>query len=73
MAYSHCMGTGPEQVQGTEPGAMGPNISCRNVHTGLRQGKEKGSVVSYCAGPVPCTCSLVNKPLNLDTEFYQQK
>ena len=34
---------------------MGPNISYRNVHTGLRQGKEPVSIVSYCAGPIPCT------------------
>ena len=48
MAYSHCTGTEPEQVQGTEPGAMGPNISHWS-----RQGNEPGSIVSYCAVPVP--------------------
>ena len=29
---------------------------CRNVNIGLRQGKEPGTTVSYCAGAVPCTC-----------------
>ena len=28
----------------------------KNLHIGPRQGKEPGSIVSYCAGPVPCTC-----------------
>ena len=28
----------------------------RNVHTGLRQGKEPGSIVSYYAGPVSRAC-----------------
>ena len=46
----------PGQVQGMGLGAMGTNMLCRNVHTGLRQGKESGSIVSYCADPVPCTC-----------------
>ena len=56
MAYSHCMGTGSGQVQGMGPGAMGSNMLCRNVYTGLRLGKEPRSIVSYCAGPVPCAC-----------------
>ena len=51
MTYSHCTGTG--QVQETGPTAKGPNILYRNVHTGPRQGKEPGSIVSYCADPVP--------------------
>ena len=34
---------------------MGPNILYRNVHTGAREGKEPRPIVSYCAGPVPCT------------------
>ena len=38
------------------PGAMGPNILHRNVHTGPRQGKEAASIVSYSAGLVPCIC-----------------
>ena len=25
---------------------MGPYVLCRNVHTGLRQGKETGAIVS---------------------------
>ena len=54
MAYSHCARTG--QVQGTGSGVMGSNILYRIVHTGLRQGKELEPIVSYCAGPVPCSC-----------------
>ena len=30
------------------------NMLYRNVHTGPRQGKKLGSIVSYCTGPVPC-------------------
>ena len=56
MAYSHYTGTTLGQVHGAGPGVMGPNILYRNVHTGLRQGKELGSIVSYYAGPVPSTC-----------------
>ena len=56
MAYSHCTGTAPGRVQGIGLGAMGTNKFYRNVHTGWTQGKEAGSIVSYCAGPVPCTC-----------------
>ena len=48
--------TGMGQVQGTGPGAMGTNKLYRNIHTGPRQGKEPGSIVFYCAAPVPCTC-----------------
>ena len=55
-AYSHCTGTGPGQVQGTGPGAMGTAMLYRNVHTGPRQGKGPRSIVSYCACQVPCTC-----------------
>ena len=47
------MGTGPRQVQGMGPGAMGTDVLYRNVHTGPRQGKVPGSTVSQCAGPVP--------------------
>ena len=54
MAYSHC--TGPGQVQGTGPGAVGPNMLYRNALTGPRQRKEPGSIASFCAGPVPYTC-----------------
>ena len=56
MAYSHCTGIGPGQVLGTELGLMGPDILYRNIHTGLRQGKEPVPIVSYCAGPIPSTC-----------------
>ena len=36
VAYSHCTGTGPEQIWGMGPGAMGPNnILYRNVHTSV--------------------------------------
>ena len=55
MANSQCTGTELGQVQGTGPGAMDPNLLYWNVHAGLRQGKEPGSIVSCCAGPVPCT------------------
>ena len=30
-------------------------ILCRNVYTGLRQGRGPGPIISYCANPVPCT------------------
>ena len=66
MAYSHCTGTGPGQVQGTRPGPMGTNILSRNVPC-LRQGKEPGSIVSIVLiqfpvpVPFPFTCC-VNKP-----------
>ena len=53
MAYSHGTGPGLGQVQGVGPGTMGTNILHRNVHTGLRQGQEPESIISYCAGPVP--------------------
>ena len=56
MAYSHCTGMGPGQVQRMGPGAMSPNILYRNAHTDLRQGKEPRSIVSYCAGPAHCSC-----------------
>ena len=35
---------------------MSLNILCRNLHTGPRQGKELGSIVSYCVCPVPLQC-----------------
>ena len=53
MAYSHCTGTGLGQVHGTGPGLMGPIVLCKNVNTGLRQGKEARPTVSYCAAPAP--------------------
>ena len=40
-------------------GHVTPQSVCllyRNIHTGPRQGKEPGPIVSYCAGPVACTC-----------------
>ena len=46
MAYSHCMEMGPEQVQGTGLGAMGPN-----VHP-VETGKGTRTIVPYCPGPV---------------------
>ena len=52
MAASLCTGTGLGQVQGTGMELIGPNILHRNVHTGLRQGKEPRPIVFYCAGPV---------------------
>ena len=58
MACSHCSGVGPGQVQemGMFLGAMGTDMLYRNVHTGPRQGKEPGSIVSYCTCQIPCTC-----------------
>ena len=60
ISWPNCLftlqGSRTGQVQGTLLEAMGPNILYRNVHTGPRQGKEPESIVSYCAGPVPCTC-----------------
>ena len=53
MACSHC--TGQRGRTGTGLGAMGSNILYRNVHSGLRREEEPGHIVSYCAGPVPCT------------------
>ena len=55
MAYSHC--TGKRLGTGTGIGTqlMGPSMLYRNVHTGPRPGKEPGSIVSYCANPVPCS------------------
>ena len=35
---------------------MNRNILYRNVHTGPGLGKEPESIVSYWAGPAPCTC-----------------
>ena len=54
MACSHCKGTGLGQLQGAGVGLLGSKLFYRNGHTGPRQGKEPGSIVSYCAGPVPC-------------------
>ena len=60
-------GNGTRTGTGKRPGAMGPNILYRNIHTGLRQGKEPESIVSIVLlkfpVPVPVTfpCS-VNKP-----------
>ena len=44
MAYSHCRGTGPGQVQGTRPGLMDFNILYIKVHTVPRQ---EGSRIHY--------------------------
>ena len=33
-------------------------VLCRNVHTDSRQIPGPGPIVSYCAGPVPCTGSI---------------
>ena len=35
---------------------MGANILYRNVHTGLRQGKESSPLFLLCC-PIPCSCS----------------
>ena len=44
------------QVQGMGAEPMDPIILYSNVHTGQRQGKEPGPIVTCCAGPVPGTC-----------------
>ena len=51
MAYSHCMG--PGQVQGVGPGLMGPNVLCRNVHTGPGQGQEPDSLSLFVPILIP--------------------
>ena len=51
MAYSHWTGTGPGQVQGIYQELC----IVQNVFLILRLGREPGSIVSYCPGPVPCT------------------
>ena len=68
MVYSHCIGPGPETEPSIGPGSMGSNISCRNVHTGLKQGQGPLPIVFYCASPVSCTrsgpvqCELAIRP-----------
>ena len=57
MVFSHCTETAPGKRQGMGPGPMGPDILYRNVLTGPRQGMKLGPIVSYCAGPIPCTSS----------------
>ena len=42
MAYSHCTGVELGQVEKMGPVRMGLDLLYRNVHTGLRQGKEPG-------------------------------
>ena len=67
MAYSHCTGTVLGQVQGTEPGGMGPNVLYRNVHTGLRLGEVPDPLFPVVLVqfpepvPLPVPCS-VNQP-----------
>ena len=46
----------PRQVRKMGLGAMVTNMLYRSVHLSVRQGKEPGLIVSFCAGPVPCTC-----------------
>ena len=50
-------GNGAGELQGTGPGTMDTNMLCRNVRIGPRQGYELESIVSFCAGPLPCTCT----------------
>ena len=45
-AYSHCMGTGAEQIG--EAGLVDPDILYSNAHSGTRHSNEKESIVSYC-------------------------
>ena len=56
MAYSHCTGMGAEQLEGTGPGAIGPNILHRNVHTCPTHREKPLPIVCYCASPIPSTC-----------------
>ena len=51
-------------------------VSCRNVHTDLRQVQGPGPIVSYCTSPVPCTCPCslpcgVNRPTDQDKRRYR--
>ena len=68
MVYSHCIGPGPETGPSIGPGSMGSNISCRNVHIGLKQGQGPQPTVFYYASLVPCTrsgpvqCELAIRP-----------
>ena len=41
MAYSHCKGTGPGQIRGMAPGAVGTNMLYRNVHTFWDRGRNQ--------------------------------
>ena len=47
------MGNGLFTLNGNGTGT-GTGNGPGNVHIDLRQGQEPGSIVSYCAGPVPC-------------------
>ena len=53
MAYSHCMGQGLGQVQGTGLGAMGPIILYRNVHSGPRLEQELDPLSPIVPVPFP--------------------
>ena len=54
VVYSYCKGAGLGAGPWMEPGSMGSAILCKNIHTGLRQIKWPGLIVSYRAIPVPC-------------------
>ena len=68
LVYSHCIGPGPEMGPSIGPGSMGSNISCSNVHTGLKQGQGPRPIVFFCASSVACTrsgpvqCELAIRP-----------
>ena len=47
---------GPEQVQGTGPEPIGPDVLFRNLYTGPRQREEPRENCFCCASPAPCTC-----------------
>ena len=63
MAYLHCMGLGPAQVQVMGMGIMGPNILCRNVYTGSRQGHEPESLSPIVPVPFPVLFSCRSCPM----------
>ena len=52
MAHTHCTGPGQDRDRET----MGFNIMLCTVHTTQGQGQVHGTIVVYCAYPVPCPC-----------------
>ena len=75
MAYSHCTGPGPEQVQGMGLGAMGLNILYRSVPTSKTWKGTRTHCLLLCSSrylipiQVPVRCS-VDKPL-VPVFFFQ--
>ena len=53
LVYSYCMGLGAGMGPGTGSGLMASITLHRNVHTGPRQGRGPGPIVSYCKNLIP--------------------